>query len=665
MSREDRTGAVLLLVGLILAALGQFYFAYRRVYVWDGVVVWVAAIIFLSLTLRRFMRSERGLSQGQRSRRGWLARLREHPVRSALGCVGMGLSIYAGWWARQRPGEAGYADLLALWLIGVTSFLSAFLPPISDLRALWSRLVDRVRAGRWLDPMTVELVGLGALMGFAFVVRAYDLEHIPANLGGDEGTWAMEGLAMLDGRLANPFSTRWFAFPSMSFLVWGVSMGVFGDTVAGLRAVSAVIGAASVLTTFLLAWEVWNRRIAWLAALVLAASHYHLHYSRLAVNNIADSLFVTAAMYLLIRGLSSRRLVAFAGAGAVMGAGWYGYFGARLVGVIAAMYLAWQMVVEHRFLARYGAHLLALLGAALVVAAPLLIHYAAHPTALTEGLDRVSIFASGWLAREQEITGRSAVSLLLQQAWRSISAFNYTLDPTFWYRPGIPLLDFVSSVLFIVGMIWCVAHWRWSSSVLLMIWFWSALITGWVITENPPSSQRLVIVTPALALLVAVGLDTLMRLSRRLLDARRSMVRGLATGIVLVIVIVNLRFYFWTYTPARVYGNPTAEMTTRLARQLEREGDDKVVYLHGPPFVYWDFGTLRFMARGVSGMNVPPEGQGDPPKPDLSRGARFVFHPARLEELANVQERYPDGVEERVHSSADGELLYALYEVDG
>ncbi len=665
MGRKDRAAAVLLVVGVILAFLGQFYFTYRRQYLWDGVLVWTAGILSLSLMLWRFMRSERGRGQGGESGGRWLARLREHPHRALMGAGGMGFSLYAGWWARRRPAGAGYVDLLVLWLIGVTSFLSAFLPPVSDLRALWSRLVDWVRARRWLDPMTVELMALGALMVFAFVVRAYDLEHIPANLGGDEGTWAMEGLAMLDGRLANPFSTRWFAFPSMSFLVWGVSMRVFGDTVAGLRTVSAMIGTASVLTTFLLARQVWNRRLAWWAALVLAAGHYHLHYSRLAVNNIADSVLVTMAMYLLIRGLRSRRLIFFGGAGAVIGAGWYGYFGARLVGGMVALYLTWRMTVEHRFLARYGEHLLVLLGGSLVVAAPLLMHYAAHPGALTEGLDRVSIFASGWLAREQVITGRSAASLLLQQAWRSISAFNYTLDPTFWYRADIPLLDFVSSVLFIVGMIWSIVHWRWPSSALLLIWFWSALLTGWMITENPPSSQRLVIVTPALALLVAVGLNALAKLSRRLLGARRLVIRGLVGGGLLAIVVLNLGYYFWIYTPKRVYGNPTAEMTTRLARQLEREGDDKVVYLHGPPFVYWDFGTLRFMARGVSGMNVPPVGQGEPPEPDLSRGALFVFHPARLGELANVRDRYPDGVEDRVYSSADGGLLYAVYEVDG
>ena len=484
----------------------------------------------------------------------------------------------------------------------------------------------------------------------------------------------MESLAMFDGRLANPFGARWFAFPSMSFLAWGLSMSPFGETVAGLRALSALLGAVSVLTTFLLARELWGRRIAWLAAILLTFGHYHIHYSRLAVNNIADAFVVTLALWYLVRGLRSQRPYHFALAGAVMGLGWYGYFGARLVGVIVALYLAWRVVAERRFLARYWRLLVVLLLAALVVAVPLLLHYVSHPYDFDAGANRVSIFASGWLARKQEITGRSATSLLLQQFWKSITAFHHTLDPTFWYRPSIPLLDVLSGVLFILGMVWTVAHWRLPSlsppklggmkgGLLLLLWFWLALILGWVVTENPPSSQRLVIVAPALALLVALGLNWLMELGRRVLGGSRRFWDGVGILLLVVVAVLNLHYYFVTYTPTRVYGNPSAEVTTDLARCLAQQDDDYVVYFYAPPWIYWDFGTLRFMARGVDGVDVPPPDEGEAPVPDLTRGARFVFVPTRLEELDIVQARYPGGTTQVFYSTADARLLFTLYEV--
>jgi 4-amino-4-deoxy-L-arabinose transferase-like glycosyltransferase len=451
----------------------------------------------------------------------------------------------------------------------------------------------------------------------------------------------------------------------MSFLAWGLAMRLLGDTVAGLRALSALIGTATVLTTFLMARELWGRRAAWLAAVLLTFGHFHLHYSRLAVNNVADGLLMTLSLWLVVRGLRSRKAIHFALAGVVIGAGWYGYFGARLIGIVVVAFLAWRAAAEKGFRARYGGLLKVLAGAALVTIAPLVVYYVGHPGALAARSRQVSIFASGWLMREQQITGRGATSLLLEQLLKSISAFNYTLDPTFWYRAQIPLLDPISGGLLVLGLLWTTAHWRRPANGLLLLWLWLAVLFGWVVTENPPSSMRLVIVAPALALLGGLGLNWLIALGRRRLFCRQRVWHGLACVLLCAAAFLNVRYYFVEYTPTRVYGNPTAEVATELGRFLAPCDDGYEVHFYGPPFVYWDFGTLRFLARGCRGVDVPPVGEGEPAVPDLSHGVRFVFLPERLGELEGIRTRYPTGAETFVNSDADGRLLYVLYEVDG
>jgi hypothetical protein len=652
--------------------LGQFYFAYRREYVWDGVLFWCVSLLSFGLLVWRTVRLER-------RRPGW--RLSSWVHRHPLGVLrvlsvvgGAWFALSAGWQAQHRSETADFNDLLWVWLFGVAWFLLAFVPSTSA-RGVWQGLTRWARRCRSERGHRVELAGLAALLLVALAVRAVDLEHIPANLGGDEGTQGVAALELLGPPLGDPFSTGWFSVPTMSFLAWGLSMRVFGESVAGLRALSALVGMTTVLTTFLLARELWGRRVAWLTAAALACSHFHVHFSRLGSNQIADGLFVTSALWLLVRGLRSRREIHFALAGAVIGLGWYGYFGARLVGILVALYLAWRAAVEYRFLARYGRLLVVLLGAALLVAAPLLFHYADRPENLTSRPRQVSIFASGWLRREQGITGRSAASLLLQQFWKSVSGFHYTLDPTFWYHPAIPLLDFVSGVLFALGLLWAAARWRWPANGLLLLWFWLVLVLGWVVTENPPSSQRLVGAAPALASSVGLGLNWLMALSRRVFGSKelvqvgdgRRLWDGMAALVLVAVAVLNLRYYFAVYTPTRVYGNPTAEIATELGRTLAQRDDGYVVYFHAPPFMYWGFGTLGFLARGVEGMDVPPPGaqagEGELPEPDLSAGARFVFLPERLDELAAVRARVPGGTETPVYSDADGRLLYVLYEV--
>ncbi len=688
MRRGRGLAALLLLVGLGTALLGQFYFAFRREYVWDGVLFWALAILSFVLLWRCLARQAQRRNQVSSEKPGfWHLWWRRHWRRALLAAGGAALAVLAGYLARRWPQEADFTGVLLLWLTGVGCFLCAFVPsvrnqvlgdtnaafaPSHEKPAFWELVVRRVeRAGY------VRLLGMAALLILALAVRAYDLEHIPANLGGDEGSWGMEGLAMLDGRLANPFATRWFSFPSMSFLAWGLSMRVFGQTIGGMRALSALIGTATVLTTFLLARHLWGSRVAWMAAAALAFGHFHIHFSRLAVNNVGDGLLVTLALWLAMRGLRSppsgqpEQEAYVALAGAVLGLSLYGYFGARLIGVILACYLARQMVVEHRFLARYGRLLLLLVVAALVVAAPLLLYYVDHPDTLFARSRQVSVFGSGWLARERESAGRTTADLLWQQCWRSVSAFHYTLDPTFWYRPAIPLLDFASGVLFVLGLVWVTLRGRWPANGLLLIWFWLAVVLGWMMTENPPSSMRLVIVSPALALLVGLGLDWLIELGRRVLGGGRRLWQGVAGASLVVVAVLNLTYYFAVYTPTRVYGNPTAEVGTELGRYLAQREDDAdcpnpcVVYFYGPPFMYWDFGTLRFLARGVEGFDVPPrEEEEAAPVPDPDRGACFVFLPERLDELPGVRAQYPGGVETPVYSAVDARPLYWLYEVE-
>ncbi|MEA3338669.1 MAG: glycosyltransferase family 39 protein [Chloroflexota bacterium] len=656
MKRERVISGLLLLIGVGFALLGQFYFTYRREYVWDGAFFWCVAILSFGLLLWRMGARGRG-----RPVRWLLALLRDHPRRALIALAGASFALLAGYIARRRPDTADFIDLLWLWLLGVTEFMLAFAPPFSFGKA-------RERLSRWLRGNRVELTWLTALLLAALLVRAFDLEHIPANLGGDEGTQGMAALELLGPPLSNPFSTGWFAVPTMSFLWYGLGMRLFGESVAGLRAFSALAGALTVLTTFLLARELWGRRVGWLAAILLACSHYHIHFSRLGSNQIVDGLFITLALWLLARGLRperaeglrSRRTLYFALSGAVAGLGWYGYFGARLVGIIMALYLAWRWAAGYRFFARYGQLLLLLLIAALIVAAPLLLHFAQHPDKMTSRLEQVSIFASGWLEREQEITGRSAASLLLEQFWKSISAFNYTLDPTFWYLSSIPLLDFVSGALFVMGLLWVTAKYRWPSNGLLLAWFWAALILGWVLTENPPSSMRMTGIAPALSILVALGLNWLARITHYVLRITHYVSRFTFYASLVLIAILNLHYYFAVYTPTRVYGNPTAEIATELGRYLALQEDDYVVYFHAPPRMYWGFGALRFIAHTAEGMNVAEDAL---PEPAPARGARFVFLPHRLDELVTVRARYPGGMEQSVHSDADGRLLYVLYEV--
>jgi 4-amino-4-deoxy-L-arabinose transferase-like glycosyltransferase len=625
------------LVSLLLIFLGSALLSLQR-YLWDAGLLLVLGLVGMVFSLGRafFMPSgsqkKRAISFDSVSSRAWIR----------LGSVL--LAAFVGIAARGRGLHADFTGLLLLWLLAMVGFCATFVPSFATVRR---KLALSRRT--WL--------ALGGLLLAALLLRVGALGRIPANLGGDEGTQALLGLQLLEGGLGNPFATGWYSVPNLSFLLYGFTMRVAGATIAGARFLSALAGALTVLTTWGLGRALGGRRVGWVAAIVVAVSAYHVHFSRLASNQIFDPLIATAVFWALapvVRGQREGAAVwRWAVAGMVSGFGWYLYFGARWVTVMVALVVLWRALVEPRFLQRHLRGLALFAAGWLVVALPLLFWYLAHPADLTARYNAVSIFASGWLEREVELTGKSALTLLLQQLWKAVSAFHLTPDPTFWYRPERPLLDPVLGALMLVGMIAAVLRWRWPSRGLTLLWFWSTLIMAWGVTENPPSSQRGVLLIPVVALLCAWGSEALVDLWSQ----HQRWVRGGVVALLALAVVLNVGFYFAIYTPRRIYGNPTAEVATEVARFIQSNPHLGEVYFFGPPHLYWDFGTLAFLLRDQPGRDVPP---GEIPE-GVTRPARFVLVFDRTAALDEVQQRYPAG-EVSLIQGQNRQLLALVYD---
>ena len=222
------------------------------------------------------------------------------PWRGLALATALGLSIYMLW---QLPGmspEVSYAGVFLAWGLAITLCMLAFAP--EQLRAQLTSPIQWT-TNRWM------ILTLACITLLALGLRTWNIDTIPFTVSGDEAAQGLESLRVLTGELRNPFATGWFAVPTMSFFFNSLSLRIFGTDIVGLRLPWALVGTATLLVTFLLVKQLTDWRLGLITSVLLTTYHYHIHFSRLGSNTIADPLLMTLALFFLYRALACGKLI--------------------------------------------------------------------------------------------------------------------------------------------------------------------------------------------------------------------------------------------------------------------------------------------------------------------------------------------------------------------
>lgn len=512
-------------------------------------------------------------------------------------------------------------------------------------------------AARWEAAVLLGLT-LGALL-----VRGWALTSIPLNFGGDEGEMGMVARSVLRGELRDPFATAWLSHPTLWFFLQALSLRIFGDNVFGLRMLSMLIGTATIPALYLFARPLYGRAIALTATALLAFYHFHIHFSRLAVNNIADPPLALVAFGAFLHGYRTRTPFSFALAGVMLGLAQHFYMGSRLAPLVLLAVLAHQLLLDRPRLLGMRWHL-GLLALGFVLGfGPLLRYFILHPDDFNARLAMTGIFQTGWFA-ERQAQGQSVAQIMIEQARAAFGGFIFEPDRSPFYDPRIPLLDRTSSILFVLGLALVISRWRRPESLVLLAWLLGVVVFGGMLLVGPPLSPRYVTAAPVMCLLIALALDRLEAVLGWALPLRRRFVYSLGAVAVLLLALWNLNFYFREYTPRRTYSWLNTEVATEMGSYLSSQADAVYVYFFGPPRMFFSNGTIRFLAPDVPGMDVlePIIAPDQLPPPPSGRRPIFIFLPERVGELQIVQERYPGGALRRVNAVSEQGPLFFSYE---
>jgi 4-amino-4-deoxy-L-arabinose transferase-like glycosyltransferase len=508
---------------------------------------------------------------------------------------------------------------------------------------------------RWFAANRIDLAILVALAALAASLRLTMLTEIPAGLHGDEAWTGIDAARVLDKGWIGPYVRSAVGQPTGVLYLAAPFVHVFGETIFAIRALSAVLGIATVLMAYMTFRVMFDRPTAAFAAIILAVSLWHLHFSRIAFTLIAWPLMELVTLLFIFLGLKKKQWPYFGLAGVALGAGVYTYNAYSTVAAALAVFLA--LVFAGAVCTSWRLHEgrsepVALLGKlslmaalAVAVAAPLLLYAADPDNDYFFHHKSVSLLETeDWEA--QSFSGRA--DLLLD----GVGDF---IDAAFWsgVEDGADgsgetaMVDRVSLALLLAGVV--VLAWRWPGLasivvllMILMIPLAAVLTTGGIV-------RRSFGIVPFLALLAAAPLGAAWSWADRLSFYRRYAAYGAVVAVVGIVAYLNLSYYFDEFPESHVARETFDQELVEAANFMAGLPDDQVVYFYSEGWSYQSE-VVRYLGGGLLG-----EDRSTRIEPDPRSDVAYVFMQSDVGRIDEVVAKYPGG------TRVDGGSVYQAY----
>lgn len=577
----------------------------------------------------------------------WLWRFSALGVAALVSLIAVQLSFHT-----NDPAVTWY-QTIPLWILAIGLALLAAWP-----RHETAIVIDPV--SRW------EIITLLGILALSFLLRVINLNSLPLVLMGDESKFALQARDFNQGLLFQPFQTAIDGHWGLWFMVLGVFTRLFGETVEAIRLHAVIFGTLSILATYAVARLLWGRRPALIAAALLATYHFHIHFSRNAMNNIYDALFSVLIFGLFWLGwLQQRRWPWLLGALA-LGLAQYFYIGGRIILVQAAVLGLFWLITDRTRVKAQLLNIALAIGVFAVVALPSLYFAQVRPNEYMTRFNQTNIVLNGWLDAAMQARQASALEVLTQQAVDTIKVFSMGPDSLFY--EGQALLTPIMSVLALCGLLYLLRHIKEGRSFWLLSSLGLILLIGGVFTLTPlGGAHHFVGTAPLIYIAIAVFIDRVWAFAEKHWPARQRVL-----GIVSVLFIASLMtsdayYYFGVFAANQPTFSPDAEQAMRIGQYLhdleQRPGSYAVICVYAP-YLWCGHDSVQFLAPRLGprarDLTQPVSGSDLTPLPNHSLVA--IISPALPDELAVIRAYFPT-ITPRNHYGVHGNLLFISFEV--
>jgi hypothetical protein len=398
---------------------------------------------------------------------------------------------------------------------------------------------------------TLILLALLCITALAAGLRFYQIDQLPPGLSYDEAWNDLQALRVVQGTLRPVYfvdERRDIEEPLHIYLIAGLfaladALGIAPPAIGG-RLVSAFLGTLTIPLLFLATREMLhalpmgprpqllslsekNRPtaaydsnvVALIAALALATLYWHVHYTRLGMEPSAVPALAALTFWLLWRAFNRGKWLDYGLTGGALGLSLYTHPSARFLPIVIVLFVVYRwagrissinfQISNRASMGREVLHTAWLVACALIVFAPLGIFFLQHPDLFFYRASQASVMTlSGGLQPILDNTVKVMGGLF----WCGDTNLRLNL-------PGRPGLDTVQLTLMIFGVIYALRRERRRVLAFPIVWAGTMILPS-VFSDAAPHFGRMLGATPALALLLALGITQITNLKVHISKAR-------------------------------------------------------------------------------------------------------------------------------------------------
>lgn len=361
-----------------------------------------------------------------------------------------------------------------------------------------------------------------AIILVAIFFRFWKIDSLPAGLFPDEAAYGMDGRSITNG-VIQPFFERGNGREGLFMYFLALAITLFGYIPWANHIVTASFGLGTVLVTYFLTKQIFDKKTAQLAAFFIAVSSYAVTVTRTGFRANTAPFFGALTLLFVVKAFNDdtpkKRLISSCLAGLFFGLGFYTYITFRMMLPLLAGFFLILILGNRSFLKlKWQEYRGRIFGFALafIIAFSWIGYYwfVQHPGTFVGRAGQVSIFSD-------ELNNGDVVGTFTNVFNKTIKSY-FTDGDLNWRHnvSGFPHLSPLISPFFGVTtivftlMLFTLLKQMWQQKiqkatvyrVLLAGWFWVMLVPEVTTAEGIPHALRLIGTIPVIFILAARGI---------------------------------------------------------------------------------------------------------------------------------------------------------------